>query len=186
MYLYLEILVNNFKRVIYVETCKNMFSFIVICLPIGYIVYFLNSLIVILSHDVQVFLINIYTNLFQYLVQLIHFFTLQECGLYICNEKWSSENVRHYYNVALLVLQYCIPFAVLLFTYVNIGVVVWGKRTPGEAQNSRDVRMAKSKRKVIFSTNYDFYICNALFSIFTDDKNDGDCGNSIHSLLAAI
>uniref|UniRef100_A0A2S2NKP8 Neuropeptide Y receptor n=1 Tax=Schizaphis graminum TaxID=13262 RepID=A0A2S2NKP8_SCHGA len=73
----------------------------------------------------------------------------QQCGLYICNENWSSENVRHYYNVALLVLQYCIPFAVLLFTYVNIGVVVWGKRTPGEAQNSRDVRMAKSKRKMI-------------------------------------
>lgn len=73
----------------------------------------------------------------------------QECGFYICNEKWPSENVRHYYNVALLVLQYCIPFAVLLFTYVNIGVVVWGKRTPGEAQNSRDVRMAKSKRKMI-------------------------------------
>ncbi|XP_025195454.1 RYamide receptor isoform X2 [Melanaphis sacchari] len=73
----------------------------------------------------------------------------KQCGLYICNENWSSEKVRHYYNVALLVLQYCIPFIVLLFTYVNIGVVVWGKRTPGEAQNSRDVRMAKSKRKMI-------------------------------------
>lgn len=139
-----------------------MFSFIVY-VYLQAIVYFLNSLIVILSYDVQVFLINFYTNLFQYLLQLIHFFTLQECGLYICNEKWSSENVRHYYNVALLVLQYCIPFAVLLFTYVNIGVVVWGKRTPGEAQNSRDVRMAKSKRKVIFSINYDFHICHALF-----------------------
>ncbi|CAI6369172.1 unnamed protein product [Macrosiphum euphorbiae] len=111
----------------------------------------------------------------------------QECGFYICNEKWPSENVRHYYNVALLVLQYCIPFAVLLFTYVNIGVVVWGKRTPGEAQNSRDVRMAKSKRKVTLSDKLrHFESCHILFSNFPDDKNDGYCGHSVHGLLATV
>ncbi|XP_050437185.1 RYamide receptor-like [Adelges cooleyi] len=73
----------------------------------------------------------------------------QECGVYICNEMWTNQNFKHFYNLALMVLQYCIPFAVLLFTYISIGVVVWGKRTPGEAQNSRDARMAKSKRKMI-------------------------------------
>ncbi|XP_050533859.1 RYamide receptor-like isoform X2 [Daktulosphaira vitifoliae] len=73
----------------------------------------------------------------------------QECGVYICGETWANDKVRHFYSAALLVLQYCIPFAVLLFTYISIGVVVWGKRTPGEAQNSRDARMAKSKRKMI-------------------------------------
>ncbi|XP_050533860.1 RYamide receptor-like isoform X3 [Daktulosphaira vitifoliae] len=72
-----------------------------------------------------------------------------ECGVYICGETWANDKVRHFYSAALLVLQYCIPFAVLLFTYISIGVVVWGKRTPGEAQNSRDARMAKSKRKMI-------------------------------------
>ncbi|VVC34878.1 Zinc finger C2H2-type,Neuropeptide Y receptor family,G protein-coupled receptor, rhodopsin-like,GPCR [Cinara cedri] len=73
----------------------------------------------------------------------------KKCDIYVCIEIWPNQNVYHVYNVAMLVLQYCIPFAVLLFTYISIGVVVWGKRTPGEAQNSRDVRMAKSKRKMI-------------------------------------
>lgn len=41
-----------------------------------------------------------------------------------------------------------LPLAVLLYTYTSIAVVVWGKSTPGEAETSRDMRMARSKRKV--------------------------------------
>lgn len=41
-----------------------------------------------------------------------------------------------------------IPLAVLIFTYTRIAIAVWGKRPPGEAENSRDQRMARSKRKV--------------------------------------
>jgi neuropeptide Y receptor len=48
----------------------------------------------------------------------------------------------------LMVLQYVVPLLVLVFTYTRIAVVVWGKQTPGEAENSRDQRMARSKRKV--------------------------------------
>jgi len=109
--------------------------------------------------------------------------------VYICYETWSSENVRHFYNVALLVLQYCIPFAVLLFTYISIGIVVWGKRTPGEAENTRDVRMAKSKRKV---TLFNIICCSfntvlsSIICLFIDDKNDGNCGHSVYSVLATL
>lgn len=50
--------------------------------------------------------------------------------------------------MAMMVLQFAIPLAVLVFTYSRIAVAVWGGRPPGEAENSRDERMAKSKRKV--------------------------------------
>ncbi|GIX70072.1 RYamide receptor [Caerostris extrusa] len=44
-------------------------------------------------------------------------------------------------------LQYFFPLAVLIYTYTRIAIVVWGKRTPGEAQDARDQRMAASKEK---------------------------------------
>lgn len=47
-----------------------------------------------------------------------------------------------------MTLQFLLPLTVLIFTYTRIAIAVWGKRPPGEAQNSRDQRMAKSKRKV--------------------------------------
>ena len=61
---------------------------------------------------------------------------------------------RYYYSIALLVLQYVIPITVLMFTYTSIAVMVWGKRPPGEAENVRDQRMARSKRKVKVSPSF--------------------------------
>lgn len=61
---------------------------------------------------------------------------------------------RYYYSIALLVLQYVIPITVLVFTYTSIAIMVWGKRPPGEAENIRDQRMARSKRKVRFYMIY--------------------------------
>ncbi|XP_060842772.1 RYamide receptor-like isoform X1 [Rhopalosiphum padi] len=73
----------------------------------------------------------------------------QKFDIYFCTDKWSSEYFRRFFNATLFVLQCCIPFAVLLFTNIHIGIVVWGKLPPGEAQNSRDIKMAKSIRKMI-------------------------------------
>lgn len=50
--------------------------------------------------------------------------------------------------MALMVLQFVVPLFVLIVTYTRIVVVVWGKRMPGEEDNARDARMARSKRKV--------------------------------------
>lgn len=47
-----------------------------------------------------------------------------------------------------MILQFIVPLFVLISTYTRIAIAVWGKRPPGEAENSRDQRMAKSKRKV--------------------------------------
>lgn len=69
---------------------------------------------------------------------------------------------RYYYSIALLVLQYVIPITVLVFTYTSIAIMVWGKRPPGEAENIRDQRMARSKRKVRFYMRNEF-----IFFIFS-------------------
>lgn len=66
-----------------------------------------------------------------------------------CQEDWpGGVHQRTIYTFGVMVLQYFLPLFVLAFTYTWIGVVIWVKKPPGEAQNSRDQRMAQSKRKV--------------------------------------
>ncbi|XP_064457153.1 RYamide receptor-like [Ornithodoros turicata] len=68
---------------------------------------------------------------------------------YYCLEQWGTPEQTTYYSMALMILQYFFPLVVLIFTYTRIAIVVWGKETPGEAQDARDQRMAASKRKMI-------------------------------------
>lgn len=66
-----------------------------------------------------------------------------------CSEDWSAApELESYYSYGLLSLQYLLPLLVLVVTYTRIGVTVWGKEIPGEAEHQRDRRMAQSKRKV--------------------------------------
>ncbi|XP_047345073.1 RYamide receptor [Vespa velutina] len=92
-----------------------------------------------------------------------------KCNKFICRENWPSTNHRYYYTIALLVLQYLIPLMVLLFTYTSIAIIVWGKRPPGEAENTRDQRMARSKRKMVkmmITVVLVFTMCWLPFNIF--------------------
>ena len=57
-------------------------------------------------------------------------------------------NRQQTYTIAVLVLQYVLPLVALAFTYTRIAVVIWVKKVPGEADGSRDQKMAASKRKV--------------------------------------
>ncbi|XP_046455555.1 RYamide receptor-like isoform X1 [Daphnia pulex] len=68
---------------------------------------------------------------------------------YICTEVWADPIQQTQYTTVLLLLQYCFPLAVLVFTYGRIGLEIWGKKTPGEAHQHRDLRLARSKRKMI-------------------------------------
>ncbi|KAH8312589.1 hypothetical protein KR044_011580 [Drosophila immigrans] len=72
-----------------------------------------------------------------------------KCEKYICREVWPEGQQDYYYTLALFTLQFILPLLVLIFTYTRIAIAVWGKRPPGEAENSRDQRMARSKRKMI-------------------------------------
>lgn len=69
---------------------------------------------------------------------------------YICTEVWPNNDYRDFYSFALMIFQYVLPLSVLIFTYIKIAIVVWGKTPPGEAESTRDKRMAASKRKVSF------------------------------------
>ena len=70
----------------------------------------------------------------------------------ICTEDWGADQ-RYYYSWILMILQYMFPLTVLIFTYTRIALVVWGKQTPGEAEDGRDQRLAASKRKVNLHAN---------------------------------
>lgn len=70
---------------------------------------------------------------------------------YVCTEGWENMEYRYWYSMALMILQYVFPLTVLIYTYARIARVVWGKETPGEAEHSRDRKMAASKRKVSLS-----------------------------------
>ncbi|KAH9498936.1 hypothetical protein Btru_005396 [Bulinus truncatus] len=50
---------------------------------------------------------------------------------------------------AIMMLQYFAPLAVLTVTNVHICYIVWIKKTPGEAERDRDMRMAASKRRLV-------------------------------------
>ncbi|CAH0552736.1 unnamed protein product [Brassicogethes aeneus] len=73
------------------------------------------------------------------------------CDKYLCMEDYSEigEEYQLLYSKLLMVLQYVIPSIVLLFTYTSIAAVIWCHRIPGEAENLRDRRIARSKKKMI-------------------------------------
>ena len=85
---------------------------------------------------------------------------------YTCMEVWDNNEHRYYYSMTLMILQYAFPLSVLIYTYARIAVVVWGKQTPGEAQDARDQRMAQSKRKVKSHSIIFFSRCSCFSSLF--------------------
>ncbi|XP_035709979.1 RYamide receptor [Folsomia candida] len=71
-------------------------------------------------------------------------------GLPLCEESaWSDDTLRLAYSLTLMFMQYFLPVSVLIFTYSRIAIAVWGKKAPGEAEDNRDQRLARAKRKMI-------------------------------------
>ncbi|XP_071455777.1 RYamide receptor-like [Hetaerina americana] len=104
----------------------------------------------------------------------------QECSRDLCSEEWPSSNLRYRYSMALMSLQYITPLTVLVATYARIAAAVWGKRTPGEAENTRDQRMARSKRKMIkmmVTVVIVFTVCWLPFNVLLLLLNEGAFGN---------
>lgn len=71
---------------------------------------------------------------------------------FFCQEDWLFWPAgKYYYSMMLMILQFVLPLVVLVITYTRIVIIVWGKKVPGEEDNARDARMARSKRKVSLS-----------------------------------
>jgi leucokinin receptor len=59
-----------------------------------------------------------------------------------------SEDEMLSYRVVLLVLQYLTPLCVISCVYIRMALTLWGSKTPGNAQTSRDATLMKNKKKV--------------------------------------
>ncbi|ESO89275.1 hypothetical protein LOTGIDRAFT_105957 [Lottia gigantea] len=66
-----------------------------------------------------------------------------------CLEVWDPPSRKYIYSIVVMLLQYFLPLLVLVYTNCRIGYVVWIKKTPGEAEEERDQRLAASKRRLI-------------------------------------
>lgn len=76
---------------------------------------------------------------------------IENTTVYLCEEKWGSEQQRFSYSMTIMVLQYFVPLAVLVYTYARIVRVIWLKElpTPGEllSQNGKSERKTKNKNQ---------------------------------------
>jgi leucokinin receptor len=52
------------------------------------------------------------------------------------------------YRIVLLVLQYVIPLCIISCVYIRMALALWGSKTPGNAQSTRDATLMKNKKKV--------------------------------------
>lgn len=69
-----------------------------------------------------------------------------------CEEIWGNQQAKYGYTVVIWFLQHIIPLMILGFSYGRIIIVLWIKKTPGEAATVRDQRMSESKKKVIYNS----------------------------------
>lgn len=47
-----------------------------------------------------------------------------------------------------IVVQYFIPFGVISFVYIQMAIRLWGSKTPGNAQDTRDITLMRNKKRV--------------------------------------
>lgn len=58
------------------------------------------------------------------------------------------------YRYILTLVQYFVPLCVISFVYIQMALRLWGSKTPGNAQDSRDITMLKNKKKVRMRASY--------------------------------
>jgi leucokinin receptor len=63
------------------------------------------------------------------------------------NEKMSMQEML-IFRYILCFVQYVVPLSVISFVYIQMALRLWGSKTPGNAQNARDITLLKNKKKV--------------------------------------
>ena len=71
-----------------------------------------------------------------------------ELQYYLCQEGWTTYRDRNIFNIFMLTVTYALPLIVLAFSYYKVGIALWKRETPGNADVSRDQIRINSKRKV--------------------------------------
>jgi hypothetical protein len=65
-----------------------------------------------------------------------------------CTNVSLSEDAMLLYRVVLVALQYLTPLCIISCVYIRMALTLWGSKTPGNAQISRDATFLKNKKKV--------------------------------------
>lgn len=65
-----------------------------------------------------------------------------------CDEEWGSQGARRTFTLFVLFITYIIPLTILAVAYSIVGVLLWRRTTPGNADEARDLHQLQSKRKV--------------------------------------
>lgn len=68
-------------------------------------------------------------------------------GVVVCDEVWHPESARRTFTMFVLVITYIIPLTILAVAYSIVGVLLWRRATPGNADHSRDLHQLQAKRK---------------------------------------
>ena len=73
------------------------------------------------------------------------------CGQLVttCQEQWHDNGLRLMYDIVNVVLVYFLPLIVIGFTYTVVGLRLWERSMPGNADFTRDMTQERAKRKVI-------------------------------------
>nr|BAO01074.1 neuropeptide GPCR A24 [Nilaparvata lugens] len=71
----------------------------------------------------------------------------------VCYSEWpdgaTNESYQEYlYNLAFMVLTYFLPISSMSFTYIRVGIELWGSQSIGEC-TQRQLENIKSKRRVV-------------------------------------
>ena len=59
-----------------------------------------------------------------------------------------DEGLYSTYSHVLVGIQYFLPLCIISFAYIKIARKLWGSRTPGNAEDTRDAHVLKNKKKV--------------------------------------
>ncbi|XP_076459929.1 QRFP-like peptide receptor isoform X2 [Babylonia areolata] len=70
-------------------------------------------------------------------------------GSITCDEVWQSQSARRTFTMFVLFLTYIIPLVILALAYSVVGIVLWKRATPGNADHARDLQQLRAKRKVV-------------------------------------
>ena len=56
------------------------------------------------------------------------------------------------YCVLLVILEYLVPLSIITMAYLKMGMRLWWATTPGQADQLRDDKILRNKKKVSFSS----------------------------------
>lgn len=85
-----------------------------------------------------------------YLIAFRVVYITKDCLYPVCQNVVFEESTWNLYSEVLVFLQYFIPLVIISYAYARICCMLWGAKTPGNAQGLRDATVLKNKKKVSF------------------------------------